>query len=383
MLDARTIRSVAFVALISSVPIALLVWGFDRDSGFLGFLQVGSDFESRALPELRAARPPMDSPYGYDGQFYAQVALDPTLGRPDLPHALDNSAYRSTRIGLPLLAHVLGLGQPSAALQIYALLNFGFWILLLVMFLKYVGIDRPRDMLLAAALLWTTGTLVSLGRALTDFPAVAVGVTALWLGSNRTASAGLLSAACLIKDTSVLQILAIGWPERLDRSALRLVVTWGLMLVPLAAWSLYVRSVLPNSSIPLASNFDLPFSAIAQKMLTETINVGQMIREGRFSRIATFELLAPASLLVQAAYLVRYPRFESSAWRYGVAVVPLMLVISDAVWEEQIAFSRALLPLTASFNLLVHAHEEGRSYVCWYIAGNAGMLWIFVKVLGI
>ena len=56
----------------------------------------------------------------------------------------------------------------------------------LAAFLRHVGLERPRDFLLAAALLWSTGTLVSLQRALTDFPAAALGVVAQTLASVWT-----------------------------------------------------------------------------------------------------------------------------------------------------------------------------------------------------
>jgi hypothetical protein len=379
--DNRTIRVCAIAAVLASVPIIMLAREFDAETGFLGFLELGRRFEVRALPELRDSGPPVRSESGYDGQFYAQLALDPTLRRPELQRALDVPAYRSRRIGLPVLAHCLGLGRPAAVLQIYALLNFAFWAALLAAFQRRVGLERPRDLLLAAALLWNTGTLVSVHRALTDFPAMALGVMAVWQGLRRLSPAGLLGAACLVKETSVLQILAIGWPERADRGVWRLIGTWAVMLLPVTAWLLYVRWTLPGIGLPIAGNFVLPFTGMAMKLLAAANDSWEMARGGRFFFEQIFELLAPASLAAQAIYLVRVPRLRSRAWRLGIGFVPLMLVLGQANWVEQHAFCRSLLPLTAAFNLLVHRHEAGPAYARWFLAGNVGMVWMLLKVL--
>jgi hypothetical protein len=359
----------------------MLVSGFSAEAGFLRFVLVGRVFEARALPELREARPPVDSERGYDGQFYAQLALDPTLRRPELRQALDKPAYRSRRIGLPVLARLLGFGRPEVVLQIYALLNFAFWAALLAAFLRHVGLKRPRDFLLAAALLWNTGTLVSLQRALTDFPAMALGVVAVWQASRRLAPASLLSAACLVKETSILQILALGRPERERCEATRLLVTWGLVLLPLAAWLAYVSWNVAPPVAPDIGQVSVPLVGLATKLLAAGNDFWEAIRGGRRLFREAFELLAPISLAVQAIYLIRHPRFSSPAWRFGAGFVILLSFLGGDIWVEQHAFCRILLPLTAAFNLLVHEHEERASYARWLFAGNVGMFWMLLKVL--
>jgi hypothetical protein len=379
--SSRRARICAAVAALSAVPASMLVAGFSAEAGFLRFLVVGRVFEARALPELREARPPLGSEHGYDGQFYAQLALDPTLRRPELRQALDGLAYRSRRIGLPVLAHLLGFGRPAVVLQIYALLNFAFWAALLAAFLRHVGLERPRDFLLAAALLWNTGALVSLQRALTDFPAVALGVVAVWQTSRKLAPAGLLSAACLVKETSILQILAVGWPERERGGATRHLVTWALMLLPVAVWVVYLWWNLAEPALPARGQITLPFVGLATKLLAAGNDLREAVRGGNLLFPRTFELLAPTSLALQAIYLLRYSRLSSRAWRFGAGFAALLPFLGNNIWAEQYAFCRILLPLTAAFNLLVHEHEERATYARWFFAGNVGMIWMFVKVL--
>jgi hypothetical protein len=359
----------------------MLVKGFSAEAGFLRFLVVGRVFEPRALPELREARPPLSSEHGYDGQFYAQLALDPTLRRAELRQALDAPAYRSRRIGLPALAHLLGFGRPQVVLQLYAALNFAFWAALLAAFLRHVGLERPRDFLLAAALLWNTGTLVSVGRALTDLPAMALGVMAVWQISRKLAPASLLSAACLVRETSILQILALGRPERGRGGLTRLLVTWALVSLPVAAWFVYVWWNVGPPELPGRAQIAPPFVSLATKLLAAGNDLWETVRGGNRLFPKTFELLAPMSLAVQAIYLIRHPRVSSRAWRFGVGFVVLLFCVGHGIWVEQYAFCRVLLPLTAAFNLLVHEHEERASYARWFFAGNVGMIWMLLKVL--
>jgi hypothetical protein len=92
------------------MPVLLYGTWCTPEHGCLALIRFGENFEARALPEVRALDPPALSPWGYDGQFYAQIALDPTLQNPDLERALDSPHYRARRIGLPALAALFGLG---------------------------------------------------------------------------------------------------------------------------------------------------------------------------------------------------------------------------------------------------------------------------------
>lgn len=56
------------------------------------------------------------SPYGYDGQFYYRLALDPFTTRvEDYGIKLDIPVYRQQRILYPLFVHILSFGNPQRA----------------------------------------------------------------------------------------------------------------------------------------------------------------------------------------------------------------------------------------------------------------------------
>src|SRR5574337_2137917 len=58
-----------------------------------GLLVVGERHPHTAV----LAGAPRVSPYGYDGQFYAELAADPLLRRPETAGAVDHAFYRATR----------------------------------------------------------------------------------------------------------------------------------------------------------------------------------------------------------------------------------------------------------------------------------------------
>ena len=374
---------VCMVALCA-FPIRILIDGYTPGSGFLGLLYFGQEFENSLLPEVRELSPVVSSQWGYDGQFYAQLALHPTLQDDALVQALDYPIIRSRRIGLPFLAFCLGLGRTTWILQIYALLNFGFWLLLLVAIIRCVGHHRLRDFLLAIALLWSTGTLTSVTRALLDLPAAVLGVLAVFSGSRWIVASVLLAAAGLVRETSILSFPAVALrksPRGYDVK--RLLMSTLIMMLPMGLWYVYVHVRLPSGTTIVARDLAFPLSGIVYKLSNSFHSVATGWAGASISQRVTllFEVLCPLSLMIQALYLTAKPRLSSTAWRYGIGFVILLCFLGQRMWQEQYAYCRALLPLTFSFNLVIHKHESGTRFVTWYLLGNVGMCWLVLRLL--
>ena len=370
------------LVVLAALPAGFVLNAYSSQDGFLRLIYFGQNFKESSLPEVQAIDPPRKSEWGYDGQFYAQVALVPLLNRDDLSSALDNPTYRARRIGLPLLAFSLGLGKPALVLQLYAVLNCSFWLFLLAALYRLSGFRRSRNVLLAAALLWSTGTLVSIARALPDFPAAALGVIAVVSKLHWTTAALLFAVAGLFKETSMLSFIARAWPDRDGEQGRirRWLMTCALMVGPLALWILYVHSKMSGGMGWETDNFSWPFSGISRKLYVAGPNVLHGTLSGGRSD-GLFELLCPISLLVQSAYLFLKPRTDSKTWRFGIGFAVLLCCLGDSIWVEQYAYARVLLPLTFSFNLLLHEHERGACFATWYLPGNVGMAWLCLRAL--
>ena len=377
MVKKFTIRNVitAGLLLILCIPPAcLLIKQCVRTGGVIGLIRFGEDFQDSVLPKIKELAPRPVSSHGYDAQFYAPMALHPGLLDADENPVADT--YRARRIGLPALAFCLGAGQPAWILYVYALLNAGFWLILFAALVRYTGFHRPRDLLLAGALLWSTGALVSLTRALTDLPATVLGTLAiLFFQSKPVVSAVLLGASGLVKETSILSFPAIPWDGRFCWKSLKKLILPGLIAcLPLALWLAFIQFRIGDGLAAGSGNFNFPFFGIAQKTIAST---QELIGQGSawYGR-RLFELLCPLSLLIQMLYLAVKPRLSSAVWRFGIGFAVLLALLGASVWAEQNAYSRVLLPLTFSFNLLIHRHESGWRLGLWYLLGNGGMLWM-------
>ena len=372
-----TVSTLVFMIL----PMLILVSNYSRETGFLSLIHFGAHFKDRALKDVRKIRPPINSDWGYDGQFYAQIALRPSLRDKNLQAALDLPSYRARRIGMPFIAYCLGFSKPAFVLQIYALLNFAFWGLLLVGLFLHIQWKGFKAFLLMASILWTTGTLISLSRALVDFPAFVLCLFAVWAQAKWIRSASILGIAGLFKETFILSMFSIVWPKETNNPSFKkLLLQCLLIILPFGLWYLYCQTHLPDNRLALPGNLAIPFTGITQKLYTAWIQLFYNFLSGsKTVKVSLmFEILCPLSILVQVAYLFRFARLSSGLWRMGICFAALALFLGTFVWQEQSAYTRVLLPLTASFNFLIYTYEMNIRYYIWYGLGNVGMGWMFL-----
>ena len=75
--------AIAFLAVVASY--------YRPGGGFTAFIEFPAARHLGELPRVRRA-PHVDEPAGggYDGQFYAQLAVDPFVRDPEIDRALDN-----------------------------------------------------------------------------------------------------------------------------------------------------------------------------------------------------------------------------------------------------------------------------------------------------
>ena len=203
------------LALIVVVPLWYVARHYDRQHDFTSLIAFGRHFEPREVPEVRALHPAVETESGYDGQFYAQIALDPTLRRPDLKIACDCLAYRGQRWLPSALAWVLGLGQPRAILFVYALLNPLFWLGMIALMAAYFRGRTPRQYACLAVSALSSGALVSIDRSLSDLPGATLALGSALL--DGVAAAVLLSLAGLCKPTMVVCAGRFLWPWPANR----------------------------------------------------------------------------------------------------------------------------------------------------------------------
>lgn len=361
----RTVR-LALLILIAALPVLYVLKSWEPGLGFGKLIFFGRYFEARFLPELRACKPPVTSLMGYDGQFYCQVAMDPTLRNPNLRGALDLPAYRADRILCPVLAYLGGLGQPRLIIQAFAVLDLLFWLALFFGLAYFVRAASLRDYLCLAAAVLTSGVMFSVQRSLIDLPAATLAFYAAALSGGAGVAA--MAAALLTKETYLLSLPAVVWLMPAERRpAWALARRFILAVMPLVLWYAYAHWRLgfghrdaPNVDWPLVGLVDYVRRASSAWLLRPL-----------HPRLIE-ELLAPLCMLVQVAYLVCYRRSASAYWRMGIGFAVAFLLLSPDVFVEPISFCRDAIPVTLAFNIELR-RDRGRHFMAWFVTGNVGL----------
>ena len=272
---------------------------YKPDTGFTSLIMFGEQFETSASAYLQRTPHAVDRGSGYDGQFYAQIALDPLLRSRSTLNALDSAPYRGRRILLPWVSHLAGFGQPWFVLQAYALVNVACWIGLALLLLRWLPAGQLRAVFAWTACLLSDGLLSSMRQSLPDGPSMlllALGVAAAEQ-QRRNAAAGLLGLAGLARETNLLGAVIL-IPDRLTmgevaRFAGRLV----MVAAPLLLWVGYLwYSGMPPDDRG-HRNFAPVFSGFTDKWVTTVA----ILRADGWDSFARFSLVALIGLTTQLA----------------------------------------------------------------------------------
>lgn len=346
----------------------VLVFRFDPETGFTRMIRFGERCAFPRIPELKnLPYPCYIKPHheGYDGQFYAQVAVKPVLTDKALQEALDLPLYRMRRILMCGVAWLFGFGSPWWVLQAYALINPVCWLGFAWLMLRWFQEKSWEAFAGWLACVWSMGALESIRAALPDLPATLLMLLALAsLESGRCwSSAVLLSFAGMTRETILLSAAMFRPPPLEIRSILRVSMLCLISALPVTLWTLYLMHLLPGSKSGL-HNFDYPFLAMYQGVVTAIQN----ICAGNFDAGRYYgHLLAVFSLLVQFFSILFWREKENPWWWIGLAYALLLPLLSGYVWYGYWAVCRSVLPMTLAFNVLLVKRRAG-----WrlFFAGN-------------
>jgi hypothetical protein len=341
-------------------------------TALIGF-PAGHEYEAPAMREVpHFEYPPWAS---YDGQFYAQRALDPFCRDPLVDRAMDLPPFRARRILFSWTAYVLGFGRPAWIINVYAIQNVVCWLLLAWLLTRWVPPVSGRLLALWTACLFSHGVLWSVRFALLDAPSVLLTACAVWaVERNRPLlSAAIVGVSGLARETNLL--VAVAQPVPRDRRGwLRVAVAFAVAAVPLLLWEDYLRSIYRSTIFAGSDQFMLPGAALAGRW-SETLSAaraqGMWSADGR-----ALGLLS--SLVAQAVYVMIRREYTLPWWRVAVPYVVLLLVVGRVLADPHTgAITRVLLPLTFGFNILLASEARPLRFWPWFAAGNLHLLSIF------
>lgn len=362
----------AYLVVIAAFLVTVATY-YHPGFGFTALIEFPQSRHDLELPVVKAT-PHVDHPDsgGYDGQFYAQLALDPLLKDHDLDEALDTAPYRARRILMSWVSYAAGLGQPAAVLQVYALHAVAAWLLLAWLITRWIPPTTGRGFALASSALLAHGPMMSVRYALPDLAAaVLIAAAVLAAERNRTAiSALLLGAAGLTRDTSLAALGLVGGTlRRSPASWLRAALLVLLAVAPLLVWFDYIFSIYRTRTLLDSGHFVAPFSGLWWKL---SAVIGGLAHDG-LTFPAIDDVTALTAFVAQGAWLVwlLVRHRDTSPWVLtGLGFVALALVVDQAVWEGAPgAYPRVLLPLT----LAAHVTLARTSRSLWWLVVLIGL----------
>ena len=268
----------AVIATVAALTFALARWQTWAHGRISAFILVGRHF---ATPAQLPHGMPVQPTYGYDGQFFYRLALNPLNFHPTAYGITMDHPYRYMRIGYPALTWLLSLGQHFlvpvmlVAVNIAAIGALGY---LGALFAAAGGRHAVAGLLLPGYF----GLITSLSRDTAE-PLAAVFLLAglLAVRARRPVlAAALLAYGALTRETVMVAVAAIaimriiGILRRRARPG-RDDLAWVVPSVAFAAWQVVVKAA--TGSLPLLSdggrNAGAPFIAPLQALRSNLAHV--------------------------------------------------------------------------------------------------------------
>ncbi len=245
----------ALIATLAAIAFTLARWQTWAHGHISRFILVGRHF---ATPSQLPHGMPVAKTYGYDGQFFYRLALNPLNFHHTAYGITMDRPYRYMRIGYPTLTWLVSAGQHSLVPVILVVVNIAA-----VGALGYLGAlfaaQGGRHALAGLLIPGYFGLLTSLSRDTAE-PLAAVLLLAglLAVRSRRPVlAAALLAYGALTRETVMVAVAAIAImrvtgilrgrarPGRED-------LTWVVPAVAFAAWQVVVKAA--TGSVPLLAD---------------------------------------------------------------------------------------------------------------------------------
>jgi len=311
---------------------------------------------------------------GYDGQFYYRLALDPANWNATAFGISMDQSYRYTRLGYPVLAWLLSLGQHQlvpVVLVVINLLAVAAMAVLGGMFAREAG----RHALWGLAFAAYFGLVISVGRDTAEplaeacmlggllayrrgRPAMYLLATALFTYGAITRETILLAPAAI----AVTRIIAIArhraGPGLADLVWVVPAVVYGLLEVAVHFVVKGEFPLLANSS----RNLTVPFTAMVDALKYDIANINTSVLSPvdisllEYATVAIFILAGLAVMFVTTA-----PAHERLAFVFFVLQLGLL---SSQIWTSTFGDGRSLIePCLMALVLLL---ATPRRYLSWY-----------------
>jgi hypothetical protein len=243
------------IATLAAVAFTLVRWQTWAHGNIGRFILVGRHFAT--LSQLPPGMP-VAKTYGYDGQFFYRLAINPLNFHHTAYGITMDRPYRYMRVGYPALTWLVSLGQRDLIPVMLVVVNIAA-----IGYLGYLGavfaVQSGRHALAGLLIPGYFGLLTSLSRDTAE-PLAAVCLLAALLairGRRPVLAAALLAYGALTRETVMVAVAAIAIlrvigmlrgrarPGRED-------LAWAVPAVTFAAWQVVLKAA--TGSVPLLAD---------------------------------------------------------------------------------------------------------------------------------
>ena len=365
----------ALIAALAALAFALARWQTWAHGSISRFILVGRHF---ATPAQLPHGMPVAPTYGYDGQFFYRLAVDPLNFRPTAYGITMDRPYRYMRIGYPALTWVASLGQHYLVPIMLVAVNIAA-----IGALGYLGgvfaTDGGRHALAGLLFPGYFGLLTSLSRDTAEPLAAACLLAGLLAVRARrpVLAAVLLAYGALTRETVMVAVAAIAimrvigmlrgrhGPGRDD-------LAWAVPAAVFVAWQVVVKAA--TGSIPLLAdggrNAGTPFIAPFQALKN---NLGHL-NASLFDQYDVWLLELAILALFSVAALLRLRSTNAPVHERLAFVLYLVeiCVVTPSTWGSLDADLRTFIEVYL-LALVILLGTPRRSLPAWVLPWLAGL----------
>ncbi|MGE3344374.1 MAG: hypothetical protein AB7L71_13175 [Vicinamibacterales bacterium] len=376
----------AAYALVILCVLAIVGSYYDQRTGLTVLLSLPANSHDWELPAVRATdHAHNEEDVGYDGQFYAQMAVDPLLRDPDIDRALDNPGYRAHRVLLSWIAWAITPGAGAAArLEAFAWINIVAWLMMAWLLTRWLPPTDARMFVLWAGVLVGHGWVMSIRHSLTDGPSVLLMAIAIALVERRRSwwSALVIGISGLARETNIAAGVVLLREIRADlRSVLGVGARLILCILPLALWLDYLRSIYGQHVFAGGGHISVPLVGLLWKLrMTIDLVAGSALTGPAVITAATVLALFGqlAALVWCTREWVRHRTLSLDWLLIAWVFAGLALTAHRVIWDGTPgAFTRVLLPLSVGVNVLL----GGSRTAPWWLIVLANLSIVSLAVL--
>ena len=259
-------RGVGVLAALAALLVWLLVVFGKYGGNPTGLARIGDFFP--IVPRLQGqALVVLDGKRGNDGQQFLVLATDPLLLDPASRSALDNPIYRGKRLLYPLLAWLLGAGQPGLIVWMLGLINVACFGVAGGLVARWAQLQQ-LNVRWGLAVLALPGYWVSFSLGTADLLCTTLILAAAlaWREQRLSPLLTSLTAALLTRETALLSWAATALTALWERRW-RWLLPLALVPLPLLAWThvLQTRFLQTVDGLQARLHFSWPGFGLLQK----------------------------------------------------------------------------------------------------------------------